>query len=78
MTESLSLLGQAASPTPQLLGVLGEPYETVCTAAGCDAESGPQEDQDSAQQWALRHSGRTGHGLFRRVVSDHARVTRSE
>ncbi|WP_158706451.1 MULTISPECIES: DUF7848 domain-containing protein [Streptomyces] len=58
--------------------MLGEPYETVCTAASCDAESGPQEIQDSAQQWALRRSGRTGHGLFRRVVSDHARVTRSE
>ncbi len=56
----------------------GISYETICTAAECDAESGPQEDQDSAQQWALRRSGRTGHGLFRRVVSDHARVTRSE
>ncbi|OKI01107.1 hypothetical protein A6A06_19890 [Streptomyces sp. CB02923] len=54
----------------------GVSYEAFCTAAGCDAESGPQEDQDPAQQWALRHSGLTGHDLFRRVVSDHARVTR--
>ncbi|WP_030665262.1 hypothetical protein [Streptomyces rimosus] len=56
----------------------GFSYESFCTAAGCDAESGPQEDQDAAQQWALRHSGRTGHDLFRRVASDHARVTRGE
>ncbi|KWT60150.1 hypothetical protein ADL21_20245 [Streptomyces albus subsp. albus] len=56
----------------------GVSYETVCTAAGCGAESGPQENQDSAQQWALRHSGRTGHHLFRRVVSDHPQVTRDE
>ncbi|MFK8849944.1 hypothetical protein [Streptomyces sp. Ac-502] len=56
----------------------GVSYEAFCTAAGCDAESGLQEDQDAAQQWALCHSGLTGHDLFRRVVSDHARVTRAD
>ncbi|WP_455712432.1 DUF7848 domain-containing protein [Streptomyces erythrochromogenes] len=35
----------------------------------CTRRNGPQD-------WALRHAGRTGHGLFRRVFTDHARVTR--
>ncbi|WP_443072716.1 DUF7848 domain-containing protein [Streptomyces sp. NBC_01439] len=29
-----------------------------------------------ARDRALRHAGRTGHRPFRRVVTDHARVTR--
>lgn len=53
-------------------------YHAFCTASGCAAESGPQDDQNAAQDWALRHAGRTGHYLFRRVVMDHARVTRAE
>ncbi|WP_444545386.1 DUF7848 domain-containing protein [Streptomyces fumanus] len=28
--------------------------------------------------WALRHTGRTGHDLFRRAFTDHAKVTRAE
>ncbi|MEW2417721.1 hypothetical protein AB0953_28925 [Streptomyces sp. NPDC046866] len=56
----------------------GITYEAFCTAPGCDADSGPQEGQETAQDWALRHAGRTGHSLFRRVVTDHAEVTRSE
>ncbi|MFB6614659.1 hypothetical protein ACFCV9_10650 [Streptomyces sp. NPDC056367] len=47
-----------------------------CTAAGCGTESGAHDEQEGAQDWALRHSGRTGHDLFRRVFTDHARVTR--
>ncbi|MEU6223039.1 hypothetical protein [Streptomyces sp. NPDC047042] len=53
-------------------------FEAFCTAPGCDETSGSQEAQDTAQDWCLRHTGRTGHDLFRRVVTDHARVTRDE
>ncbi|MEW1612163.1 MULTISPECIES: hypothetical protein [unclassified Streptomyces] len=55
----------------------GVVYEAFCTAADCGADSGPQGDQEAAQDWALRHAGRTGHDLFRRVVADHGRVTRA-
>ncbi len=54
----------------------GVTYEAFCVTVGCDGESGPQDEQEAAQDWALRHTGRTGHALFRRVVTDHARVTR--
>ncbi|MFG3002247.1 hypothetical protein [Streptomyces sp. NPDC048340] len=56
----------------------GITYETFCVAVGCDAESGPRDEQEAVQDWALRHTGRTGHDLFRRVVTDHAKVTRAE
>ncbi|WP_455569135.1 DUF7848 domain-containing protein [Streptomyces globosus] len=52
-------------------------YEAFCVTAGCDAESGPHDEQEAAQDWALRHTGRTGHDLFRRIVTDHAKVTRA-
>lgn len=51
-------------------------YEVQCVAPGCSAASRPVPAQEAAQDWALRHTGRTGHDLFRRVVTDHARVTR--
>ncbi|MDT0544902.1 MULTISPECIES: hypothetical protein [Streptomyces] len=56
----------------------GVTFEAFCITSGCGEESGPQEEQEAAQQWCLRHTGRTGHDLFRRVVTDHARVTREE
>ncbi len=56
----------------------GVTYEVFCTAHECDQDSGPQAEQETAQDWALRHTGRTGHDLFRRVFTDHARVTREE
>ncbi len=56
----------------------GVTFEAFCTASGCGQKSGPQADQEAAQDWCLRHTGRTGHDLFRRVVTDHARVTRDE
>ncbi|WP_443072719.1 DUF7848 domain-containing protein [Streptomyces sp. NBC_01439] len=55
----------------------GVTYEVFCTAYRCGAESGPQDEQGAAQDWALRHTGGTGHHLFRRVYTDHARVTRA-
>lgn len=51
-------------------------YEAFCVT--CDEESGVQEVQEAAQDWCLRHTGQTLHDLFRRVVTDHARVTREE
>ncbi|MGW3421473.1 DUF7848 domain-containing protein, partial [Streptomyces phaeochromogenes] len=42
------------------------------------ASTCPQAAQDMAQDWCLRHAGRTGHDLFRRLATDHARVTRNE
>ncbi|MBX9397890.1 hypothetical protein K4749_30955 [Streptomyces sp. TRM72054] len=56
----------------------GVSYEIRCDAPDCAAESGPQQVQEAAQDWTLRHAGRTGHAFFRRVVTDHARVTREE
>jgi hypothetical protein len=56
----------------------GVTFEAFCVASGCDETSGPQEEQETAQDWCLRHTGRTRHDLFRRVVTDHARVTRDE
>ncbi|WP_443735664.1 DUF7848 domain-containing protein [Streptomyces hygroscopicus] len=50
--------------------------EAFCVTVDRDGESGPQDEQEAAQDWALRHTGRTGPDLFRRVVTDHARVTR--
>ncbi|WP_437184768.1 DUF7848 domain-containing protein [Streptomyces tanashiensis] len=39
----------------------------------------PQEGQEAAQDWALRHAGlNPGHDLFRRVLTDHAPVSRVE
>lgn len=55
----------------------GVTYEAFC-ASGCGETSDPQEAQETAQDWCLRHTGRTGHDLFRRVVTDHARVTPEE
>lgn len=53
----------------------GVTYEAFCTAYLCGAQSGPLDEQGAAQDWALRHTGRTGHILFRRVYTDHARAT---
>jgi len=52
--------------------------ELFCMTYGCGESSGPQGDPNDAQDWALRHTGRTGHDLFRRECTDHARVTRVE
>lgn len=53
-------------------------FELFCKAPQCGAESGAQDNQDTAQDWALGHTGRTGHDLFERRASDHARVTRED
>ncbi|MGW7555537.1 DUF7848 domain-containing protein [Streptomyces rimosus] len=50
---------------------------TFCMSSGCGQDSGPRSHPDDAQDWALRHTGRTGHDLFRRIFADHARVTRA-
>ncbi|NEB57395.1 hypothetical protein G3I48_34745 [Streptomyces griseus] len=55
----------------------GTTFEAFCTAHECGQESGPQSEQEAAQDWALRHCGQTGHDLFRRVYTDHARVSRA-
>ncbi|WP_443059212.1 DUF7848 domain-containing protein [Streptomyces sp. NBC_00435] len=49
-------------------------WEVFCAAYQCGQGSGPQDDQEPAQRWALSHSGATSHNLFRRVVTDHADV----
>ncbi|WP_444545201.1 DUF7848 domain-containing protein [Streptomyces brasiliensis] len=45
-------------------------YEAFCAASGCEESSDPQLAQEAAQDWCLRHTGRTGHDLFRRAVID--------
>jgi hypothetical protein len=52
--------------------------EVHCAEETCEETSGPQDDTDVALDWALAHAGRTGHDLFRRAYTDHARVTRVE
>ncbi|GGS83971.1 MULTISPECIES: hypothetical protein [Streptomyces] len=53
--------------------------ELFCTSIGCGESSGPQADPETAQDWALRHTGlNPGHDLFRREYTDHARVTRAD
>lgn len=52
--------------------------ELFCKTVGCSESSGPLGDPNDAQDWALAHTGRTGHELFRREYADHARVTRAE
>ncbi|MFJ3927937.1 hypothetical protein [Streptomyces sp. NPDC090022] len=56
----------------------GVTYETFCVAPGCGEHSTTYEEQTAAQDWALEHTGRTGHDIFRRVFTDHARVTRAD
>lgn len=54
----------------------GHSFETICVVPVCNASSGAQGDQDVAQLWALKHTGMNPtHDLFRRVATDHARVT---
>ncbi|WP_455771234.1 DUF7848 domain-containing protein [Streptomyces halstedii] len=40
-------------------------YEAFYVAADCDADSGPRDEQEAAQDWALHHTGRsaTDHGV---------------
>jgi hypothetical protein len=67
-----------ADHTIRHVAEVGVTFEAFC-ASGCDDTSGPQKDQEAAQDWALRHAGcNPDHDLFRRVVTDHARVTRNE
>ncbi|MEU2434018.1 hypothetical protein ABZ611_31805 [Streptomyces sp. NPDC007861] len=56
----------------------GYTFEVFCVAHECGEDSGPQGEQNDAQDWALRHTAQKGHDLFRRVVTDHARVTRAD
>jgi hypothetical protein len=54
-------------------------FELFCAAPDCGETSGPLDTPEPAQDWALRHTGRNpAHDLFRRVATDHARVTRAE
>lgn len=55
----------------------GITWEITCRAHACGAESGSQDQQDAASMRALRHTGRTGHDLFRRKATDRARVIRA-
>lgn len=50
-------------------------WEVFCAEPGCGEKSGGGEEARGAEEWALRHAGRTGHGEYRRVVTDRARVT---
>ncbi|SCF58278.1 hypothetical protein [Streptomyces sp. Cmuel-A718b] len=54
-------------------------FEAFCVTADCNQGSGPQDSQESAQDWCLRHTGlNPAHDLFRRVATDHARVTKAQ
>lgn len=54
-------------------------FELFCAAPDCGEDSGPKDTQEVAQDWALMHTGRNpDHHLFRRVVTDHAVVTREQ
>ncbi|GGV82920.1 hypothetical protein GCM10015535_24950 [Streptomyces gelaticus] len=52
---------------------------SVLRCAGLLGGFRPAGHQETAQEWALAHTGRNPtHDLFRRVVTDHAPVTRDE
>lgn len=53
-------------------------WEAFCANSQCPAESGPQDRQETAQDWCLRHTAATGHTFFRRVCTDHAEVEARE
>ncbi|WP_456316898.1 DUF7848 domain-containing protein [Streptomyces cavernicola] len=68
-------VGHTIRPAPDG-GVTAEAH---CMTHECGASSGPQGDPGDAQDWALRHTGlNPGHDLYRRVYTDHARVTRAD
>lgn len=56
----------------------GVTFEAFCSIVNCWASSGPMEETEAAQDWAMQHTGRTGHDEFKRVYIDHAKVTREE
>ncbi|AXQ55980.1 DUF7848 domain-containing protein [Streptomyces koyangensis] len=50
--------------------------EVFCAEPGCGERSSAGAEAGVVEEWALRHAGRTGHGEYRRVFTDRARVTR--
>ncbi|MET8678893.1 hypothetical protein ABZW18_15290 [Streptomyces sp. NPDC004647] len=44
----------------------------------CEEESGGETDAAAVDMWCLKHSGRTGHLGFRRVMTSFAVVVRAE
>ncbi|MFC8694211.1 DUF7848 domain-containing protein [Streptomyces parvus] len=55
----------------------GLTFEAFSVTADCNHGSGAQDSQEAAQDWCLRHTGlNPEHDLFRRVATDHARVTK--
>ena len=47
-----------------------------CLAPDRGAESGEQVSAEALNRWALDHTRRTGHSVFRRMVTDAAQVSR--
>ena len=57
----------------------GYTFEAFCVAPDCHEDSGAQDDAAAMDIWAMSHTARNPeHDLFRRVGTDHARVTRDE
>jgi hypothetical protein len=53
--------------------------EAFCAKGKCEATSGPRDSSEAVELWCMEHTGlNPDHDLFRRVASDHARVTREE
>jgi hypothetical protein len=53
--------------------------EAFCAKGGCEDTSGPKDSSEDVELWCMSHTGfNPDHDLFRRVASDHARVTREE
>ncbi|MFD5793755.1 hypothetical protein ACFWIO_09485 [Streptomyces diastatochromogenes] len=53
----------------------GVTWEIFCSTYGCEGSHIADSDEQCSD-WAMRHTAKTGHALFRRSCSDHARVTR--
>ncbi|MEU2111483.1 hypothetical protein [Streptomyces sp. NPDC019507] len=49
-------------------------WAIACGPGGCDWSTEGDSDEETSKA-AMKHTAETGHSLFRRTVSDHARVT---
>ncbi|TVZ89390.1 hypothetical protein FB157_11378 [Streptomyces sp. BK340] len=52
----------------------GVTWEIFCATFGC-ADSHIADRDKKCSEWAMRHTAKTDHELFRRACTDHARVT---
>lgn len=77
LPRGAGVIGQMAGPSDWVLASdgtgSGPVYESACTS--CLDGSGPADGEHVPVVWCLRHAGRTGHTVHRRIVTDFRRAT---